>query len=95
MEDNDDEKYFETGVYSQSEANQYAEMQARLALCRIKCGHTKGKKYWYLPVQDNTKLEDGDANQLGHSIFVRQKQCLFTVARGAVLVVMLSYFLRV
>ena len=95
MENNDDEKYFEIGVYSQGEANQYAKMQARLASCRITCGHTERKKCLYLPVQDNTKLEDGDANQLGHSVFVRQKQFLFTVTRRAVLVVIPSYFLRV
>jgi hypothetical protein len=73
MEDNDDEKHFETGIYGQGEPDQYAKMQTRLALCRIECGHAKAKKYWYMPVQDNTKLEDGDANQLGHGLFVRQK----------------------
>lgn len=32
MEDDDDEKYFELIVYGQGESNQYAKMQARLAL---------------------------------------------------------------
>jgi hypothetical protein len=48
----------------------------QLAICRIIRGPAKTK---YMPVQDNTKLEDGDANQLGHGIFVRQKQFLLTV----------------
>jgi hypothetical protein len=44
--------------------------QTQLATCRIICGPAKTK---YMPVQDNTELEDADANQLGHGIFVRQK----------------------
>lgn len=59
------------------------------------CGSAKTKK---VPVQDNTELEDGNANQLGHGIFVRQERFLLTVAQVAVSVAsrrLLCYFLRV
>jgi hypothetical protein len=81
MENNDDKKHFEFVVYGQRKPNQNAERQTQLAICRIICGPAKTK---YMPVQDNTELEDGDANQLGHGIFVRQKQFLLTVVQVAV-----------
>ena len=52
----------------------------------------------YVPVQHNTELEDGDANQLGQGIFIRQKQFLLTVVHGGVRVARLGnlrYFLGI
>jgi hypothetical protein len=95
MENNDDKKDFEIVVYGQRKPDQNAERQTLLAICRIICRPAKTK---YVPVQDNTELEDGDANQLGHGIFVRQKQCLLAFAEVAVRVTsrgILCYFLEV
>jgi hypothetical protein len=95
VENNNDKKHFEIVVYGQRKSNQNAERQTQLAICSIIGGPAKAK---YVPVQDNTELEDGDTNQLGHGIFIRQKQCLLTVANGVVRVASrgtLCYFLGV
>lgn len=94
MKNNDDKKHFEIRVYGQRKPNQNAERQTQLAICRIICGPAKTK---YVPVQDNTELEDGDTNHLGQGIFVHLKQILLTVAHVAVRVTsrILCYFLGV
>jgi hypothetical protein len=95
MENNDDKKHFEIVVYGQRKPDQNAEKQTLLAICRMICGPAKTKN---VPVQNNTELEDGNANQLGHGIFVRQKRFLLTVAQVAVSVAsrgLLCYFLQV
>ena len=90
MENNDDEKHFEFLVYGQREPNQYAKMQFMFSL--IKWGRMK---YWYMPVQDNTELEDGDADHLCQSIFIRQRLNAIRVVVPMASVGVLSYFLQV
>jgi len=57
MEDNDDEEHFEAFIYGQSEPNQYALNRLRLAIRKNENVDAK-----YMPVQDDTKLKDGDAD---------------------------------
>jgi hypothetical protein len=49
----------------------------------------------YVPVQDNAKLEDGDANHLSQSIFVRQWLNVTRVVVRMASVGNLSYLLQV
>jgi hypothetical protein len=80
MEDDDDEEDFELGVYGQREANQDAENN-RL------CYHpVREEKEKYMPVQDDTKLEDGDTNQLSQGVFVVLSR--FSLHRNHVMVCM-------
>lgn len=91
MEDNDDKENFKFLVNGQRQPNQYAKMQSTVSL--IKWGLAKAKKYWYMPVQDNTELEDGDTNHLCQSIFVRQRLDVTRVAVPVASVRILSCFL--
>lgn len=67
MEDDDNEKHFEILVHGQGEPDQDAKGRARLVYAETTWEQ-------YMPMQGDTKLEDGDANQLGHSVFVRDKR---------------------
>jgi hypothetical protein len=71
MKDDDDEENFESLIYGQREPDQDAKHRfGQPRGDKDRRGKTK-----HIPVQDDTKLEDGDTNQLSHGVCICLKRC--------------------